>query len=70
MTINTEKCKYNLDRCIGIVTALCPHIGYTNAARLAKKALKENRNIRDIVIQENIMPIDQLDEILDPKNMI
>ncbi len=70
LTINTEKCKYNLDRCIGIVTALCPHIGYTNAARLAKKALKENRNIRDIVIQENIMPIDQLDEILDPKNMI
>ncbi len=70
ITINTEKCKYNLDRCIGIVTALCPHIGYTNAARLAKKALKENRNIRDVVIAENIMPIDKLDEILDPKNMI
>lgn len=70
LSINTEKCKYNLDRCIGIVTALCPHIGYTNAARLAKKALKENRNIRDIVIQENIMPIDKLDEVLDPKNMI
>ncbi len=70
ITINTEKCKSNLDRSIGIVTALCPYIGYTKAAFLAKKALKENRNIRDIVIAENIMPIDKLDEVLDPRNMI
>ena len=70
LTVDADRCKYNLDRCIGIVTALCPHIGYTESARLAKKALKENRNIRDVVIEENIMPVEQLDKVMDPKNMI
>ena len=70
ITVNTTQCKTHLDRSIGIVTALCPYIGYTKAAELAKKALRENRNIRDIVILENIMSAEEIDKVLDPINMI
>lgn len=70
ITVNPVQCKDNLDRSIGIVTALCPYIGYTEASKLAKRALKENKNIRDIVVNENILSEEELDNILNPHNMI
>lgn len=70
ITVNPVQCKTHLDRSIGIVTALCPYIGYTKASSLAKQALRENRNIRDIVIEENIMPAEEMDKLLEPDNMI
>ena len=70
ITVNPMQCKTHLDRSIGIVTALCPYIGYTKASSLAKKALRKNRNIRDIVIEENIMSEEEIDKILEPDNMI
>lgn len=68
ITINIEKCKNDIERNVGIVTACCPYIGYTESARIAKKAIKENRTIREILIEEQIC--DNIDEILNPKNMI
>ena len=70
ITVNDDKCRGDLERCIGLVTALCPHIGYTESARVAKKALRENRNLRDVLLEENLVPADKLDEILDPSKMI
>ncbi len=70
ITVNPTQCKTHLDRSIGIITALCPYIGYTKASKLAKQALKENRNIRDIVIEENIMSEEEIDKLLEPDNMI
>lgn len=70
ITVNPSQCKTHLDRSIGIITALCPYIGYTKASKLAKQALNENRNIRDIVIEENIMSEEEIDRLLEPDNMI
>ncbi len=70
ITVNSPQCKTHLDRSIGIITALCPYIGYTKASKLAKQALNENRNIRDIVIEENIMSEEEIDRLLEPDNMI
>lgn len=70
ITVNQTQCKTHLDRSIGIVTALCPYIGYTKASSLAKQALRENRNIRDIVIEENVMSKEEIDRLLEPHNMI
>ncbi len=70
IAVNSNQCKTNLDRSVGTVTALCPYIGYTKAASLAKKALKDNKNIRDLVIAENIMSEEETDKILNPNNMI
>lgn len=68
ITINEGKCKNDIERNIGIVTALCPYIGYKESARIAKKALKENKTIREILEEEKI--INDIDNKLNPKNMI
>ena len=70
ITVNADRCRDDIDRSIGIVTALCPYIGYTESARIAKMALKENRNVRDVLIEENVISPEKLNEILDPAKMI
>ena len=70
ITINEDVCVDEIEKSIGIVTALCPYIGYTRAADLAKKALKEKRNIRDILIEEKVIEPTKLDSVLDPIKMI
>ena len=70
ITINTDSCQDEVERSIGIVTALCPYIGYTKASKIAKKALKEKKKVRDVLIEEKIVEKEQLDKILDPQQMI
>ena len=70
ITVNEDVCVDEIEKSIGIVTTLCPHIGYTRSAELAKRALKERRNIRDILIEENVIEKSKLDSILDPHKMI
>ena len=70
ITINTEACVDEVERSIGIVTALCPYIGYTKAASIAKRALKEKRNVRDVLIEEKVVNKEDLNKILDPYKMI
>ena len=68
--VNATKCRNDVENSIGIITALCPHIGYTEAARIAKRALKEGRSLRYVLLEEKIMSANRLDEILDPFTMI
>ena len=70
LVVNEKKCKAELDRCIGIVTALCPHIGYTKSAYLAKKALKEDKTIKAVILEEKVLTEEEIDKILDPSKMI
>lgn len=70
ITVNVEKCRSDVENSIGIVTALCPTIGYTKAADIAKRALREGRGIRSIIIEEGIISEERLNEILDPMKMI
>ena len=70
ITVNVDNCEDAVERSIGIVTALCPHIGYAKAASLAKQALAEGKNIRELLIEKNIVEAGEVDEILDPYKMI
>ncbi len=70
ITINASRCREELEESLGLVTALCPHIGYTEAARLAKKALKENKTIRCVLTEEKVIEEDKLDIILNPSAMV
>ena len=70
IVVNEERCKEEVDRSIGIVTALCPYIGYTKAANLAKQALREEKSIRALVLEQGIIDEASIDEVLDPKKMI
>ena len=69
VTANREQCRDWLDKSVGIVTALLPHIGYENSAMLAREAYTTGRPIRDIVQEKGILPEKRLSEILSPEQM-
>jgi len=70
ITVNEDNCEDEVERSIGLVTALCPYIGYTRAATIAKRALREKRNVRDVLIEENVIRKEEMEAILDPHTMI
>ena len=58
-----------LERNAIIVTALNPHIGYDNGAKIAKESLATGRSIRELVLEAGLMSPDELDAALDLKRM-
>jgi len=52
-----------------IVTALNPHIGYDNGARIAKEAVASGRSVRELVLEAGLMSAEDLDEALNLKGM-
>ena len=70
ITINRDHLMEMVKNSIGIVTALNPIIGYKNSTKVAKQALEENRSVYDIVLEKGLMSKEELDNALDPKNML
>ena len=70
LRVNEDRCRELVDNSIGIVTALCPRLGYKESARLAKLALREDRSIREVVKAETALTAEEIDALLDPKDMI
>ncbi|PYP78440.1 MAG: aspartate ammonia-lyase [Gemmatimonadetes bacterium] len=66
---NEDMCAYWVERSAALATALMPHIGYARAAELSKQSVKEGVLVRDLVKRENVLPADQLDDILDLRKM-
>jgi fumarate hydratase class II len=59
-----------IERSLALVTPLALKIGYDRAAKLAQKALKENRTIREIVVSEGVLTAEEADKVLDPATML
>lgn len=70
ITANAEHLKNEVQNSIGIVTALNPHIGYKASTKIAKQALETGESVYQLVLDQNLLSKEQLDEILDPKNMV
>lgn len=70
ISVNVTKCRNDIENSIGIITALCPKIGYSKAAHIAKRALREGRSLRHVLLEEKVMETEELDKILDPLKMI
>jgi len=64
------KIKEYLDNSLMLVTALAPHIGYDNSAKIAKKALKNNTTLKEEVLKSGLINEKEYDKIVDPKKMI
>ncbi len=69
ITANIERCRELVENSVGIVTAINPHVGYEVATRIAKEALETERPIREICLERGILTEEELNEILDPKEM-
>lgn len=67
---NYEGIKKHLENSLMLVTALNPHIGYENAAKIAKKALKENKSLREAALDLGLLSNEQFDQWVRPEEMI
>ncbi len=67
---NKQKIKYYLDESLMLVTALAPHIGYDNAAKIAKKALKNKTTLKIEALKSGLINEKDYDKIVVPKKMI
>jgi len=67
---NKKKIQEHLDNSLMLVTALAPHIGYDNAAKIAKKAFDENVTLKEAAIKLNLVSEKEFDKIVNPKKMI
>jgi fumarate hydratase class II len=69
MEANVEACEAAVEQSLSMVTSLNPHIGYERAAALAKEAFKSGKTIRELCIEQGILPENTLKEALDPMRM-
>ena len=67
---NRERMDENVRRSLMLVTALNPHIGYENAARIAKKAYAENLTLREACAALELLPPEEFDRIVRPERMV
>jgi fumarate hydratase class II len=67
---NHSAIQKHLENSLMLVTALNPHIGYENAAKIAKKAHKENKTLREAAIELGLLTNEQFDAWVVPKNMV
>ncbi|WP_059102535.1 aspartate ammonia-lyase [Shouchella shacheensis] len=69
ITANVEHCLGLVEGSIGTITAINPHVGYEVATRIAKEAVETGRSVRDICLERGMLSEEELNEILDPKEM-
>jgi len=67
---NEENIKNHLINSLMLVTALNPHIGYDNAAKVAKKALKGKKTLKEAAVELGLLTAEQFDEFVRPEKMI
>jgi aspartate ammonia-lyase len=66
ITADEKQCRDFAEKSVSIVTALTPHIGYLKAAEVVKDAVKNNKSVRDVLIEKKLVDEKLLNEILDP----
>ncbi|HEY4543936.1 MAG TPA: lyase family protein, partial [Tissierellaceae bacterium] len=67
---NKEKMKENLDKSLMLVTALNPHIGYENSAKIAKTAHKNHTTLKEEAVNLGFLSAEEFDKIMNPEKMI
>ena len=70
MTANQERIQENLQNSLMLVTALNPHIGYDNAARIAKTAHAKGKTLKETAVELGLVTAEQFDEWVRPETMV
>lgn len=69
ITANETRCRYFVENSVGIITAICPYVGYQKAAEIVKEAIKTGESVRKLIIEKGLLTKEQMDEIMDPVQM-
>ena len=67
---NLAAIQKNLENTLMLVTALNPKIGYDNSAKIAKKAHKENKTLREAALELGLLTDEEFTKLVDPKKML
>ncbi|MBN1245118.1 aspartate ammonia-lyase, partial [Candidatus Bathyarchaeota archaeon] len=70
IAVNEKRCAQYLEKNPALATFLSPHIGYLEAAKIAKQALEEGRSVKEIALEKGLLKPDELERILDPKRLL
>ncbi len=68
--VNEKRCFQYLEKNPALATFLSPHIGYLEAAKIAKQALEEGRSVKEIALEKGLFKPEELERILDPKRLL
>jgi fumarate hydratase class II len=63
---NRERCEDLVERSLAMVTSLVPKIGYDAAAEIAKESVRTGKTVRELCVEKNVLPPNELAEALDP----
>jgi len=66
---NEERCAALIEQSLAMVTALNEAIGYDAAAAIAKESVKTGKTVRELCLEKNVLPKEQLDRLLDARRM-
>lgn len=69
ITANEDRCAELIEWSMSMVTSLAPIIGYETAAKIAKRSFEEKKTVREICLEMEVLPIDELEKALDPASM-
>jgi len=69
ITANRERCRNLVYNSVGIVTAICPYVGYKEAAKIAKTAIKTGEPVKKVALDEGVLSEKELDIVLNPTAM-
>lgn len=69
MTANKAQIKKHLDNSLMLVTALNPHIGYDNAAKIAKTAHKNGTTLKEEAVNLGLLTAEKFDQVVRPETM-
>lgn len=69
ITANEDVLQRNIERSVGIVTALNPVLGYEKTTELAREALETNKGILELIREKKLLTEDQIKKLLDPAAM-
>ncbi|MEN1937715.1 aspartate ammonia-lyase [Paenibacillus sp. 102] len=69
ITANEELLKQYVEKSVGVITAVNPHIGYETASRIAREAIVTGKSVRELCLEHGVLTEEELDIILDPYEM-
>ncbi|MBR4910427.1 MAG: aspartate ammonia-lyase [Clostridia bacterium] len=64
LAVDEKQCRENLDQSVWLATAVSPRIGYEEAAKYAKRALREHKKVSDLLVEDKRFTEEELDALL------
>ena len=70
ITANEERCRELVDGSVGVITAICPKLGYKESADIAKTAIATGESVREVLLSTHTLSEREVDKLLDPETMV